>query len=60
MNTYYLIFRNKMNLNKSEEMTISAPSRNQAVARGEALLLSTGKRLQWYQRPQVQQRGEPT
>lgn len=58
MNTYNIEFRNRINLTRNVGMVISAPSRNQAVKLAEERLLSTGKRLQWYQRPTVTQRGD--
>lgn len=60
MNTYYVTFINRMRVSLREEFVINAPSRGKALAAAEDLLSRAGKRLQWYQRPQIQLRGQPT
>lgn len=60
MNTYYITFINRMRVSLREEFVVNAPTRARAIYQAEDLLSRAGKRLQWYQRPQIQLRGQPT
>lgn len=56
MNTYHILFRNKLRVDKTVELTISAESRSAALDRAETLLIRLGKKLRHYQRPLISQR----
>lgn len=57
MNTYNVIFKNRMRATLDKSFVISAPSRSEAVRRGQALLSSAGGKLAHYMRPIVTTRG---
>lgn len=58
MNTYHVLYRNRLLVTRVVEFTIAAPSRKQAVARAKEHLLAMGKNVHHFMRPEVGRRGE--